>query len=205
MESIKNIIEQGSYPGPKKHRLFTAKCTGKQFKELFLEAANKRIPHPFDVDSFNQNVINQLYYYLIGSPLFNGSLTKGILLIGPKGTGKSILMKSFLDVFPKVTNFNVELIDSISIADKIRNQNLEYYYKRPIYIDDIGKEQIEAIIYGNVSRPFEHLFSFRYNNEALTFGSSNLIIEHMQYEMHSKDRMIERFNILELLGKSRRK
>lgn len=48
----------------------------------------------FQIDTYNEEIIQQLYFYTTGSDKFKGSLEKGLLLAGYYGSGKTILLKA---------------------------------------------------------------------------------------------------------------
>jgi len=68
--------------------------SAKDFKELFLIQANKiilsrNINREFEITEQNSDIINQIYFYCVGSEkMFRGELEKGILLVGKNGVGK---------------------------------------------------------------------------------------------------------------------
>lgn len=71
----------------------------KKFIEQFLVQGNKRLdPKPYVIDDENKSVINTLADYFTGATVPNLDPTKGILLIGNPGGGKTIMMKTMRDV-----------------------------------------------------------------------------------------------------------
>lgn len=209
MKKMSEIVKEGIYKIEKEEqRLFRAACSPEMFRNVFFTAATKKLffkESTFIVDANNKNIIIQLYHYLTGSTVFTGNLHKGILLTGIIGNGKTILMESFIEVLNESSN---KIITSIHAKDIIRyiiDQNIGYLYKRPLYIDDIGKESEQASIFGTKVYPFEDLIDQRYRNRGLTFGTTNFTIEDLPYTKHVKDRLREMFNIIVLPGESRRK
>lgn len=207
MEKIGDVIKAGSYKKPIQKRVFNCKITADEFKELFLDNAKGHIhatSPSFEVDENNKEIINQMFYYLIGSEKFNGDLIKGILLIGAIGSGKTVLMDSFLDVFNERSGKVVWFLNSKDLTSEEVAKDLANLSKRPLSIDDIGKEQTSINTYGTVSRPMEDLINDRYKTGGLTFGTSNLKMEEMPYIKHTVDRMGQMFNVMILPGKTRR-
>jgi len=158
------------------------------------------------IDDNNRDLIEQLYYYFIGDVKFNGNLNKGVLLSGAIGCGKTILLSSFFELF---TNFYEEdskiWLHSTDLMGYIEDCNNDSRHnKRIIFIDDIGKESHDYKNYGNVIFPFEDFVRKRYNQGFLNFGTTNYKLDDMEYVKHTKDRMIEMYNIIEYPGKSRR-
>jgi len=203
MEKLRDIISKGEYKRPRPERNFQAKIEPGEFAEHFILNATAKLGYSGDafiVDDTNKDVINQLYYFLIGSDKFTGHLDRGVLLLGALGSGKTLIMESFVDVFNNCSGKIITKISSRNISSLIDM----YMDRKPLFVDDIGKEQTTVTNYGTVSRPFEDLINDRYKNNALTFGTSNLKLEDMPYNMHTIDRMKQMFNVLILPGKSRR-
>lgn len=207
MENINDIIQEGEYKKPLQKREFNCMIKANEFKEHFLAAATQNIhstQESYIVDNTNKHVINQLYYYLINAPQFTGSSIKGILLIGAIGGGKTVLMESFISVFNEYSGKIVTIINSKNIVGINEKNGYDFLHRRPLFIDDIGKEQTVINTYGTVSKPMEDLINDRYKTAGLTFGTSNLTLEDMPYNKHTIDRMRQMFNIIVLPGKSRR-
>lgn len=207
MDKISDIIRAGEYKNPVVSRLFHSNCTSEKFTHEFISATARHLyfsDEGYVVDFLNKEVINQLYYYLIGSNRFSYDLRKGILLAGSVGCGKTVIMESFVEVFNKNTNKVVKPITSRDIATIVLKEPAGFLHKRPLFIDDIGKEEINAKSFGNTIHPLEDLINARYKTSGLTFGTTNLSWEDMQYSKHVIDRMQQMFNYILLPGNSRR-
>lgn len=209
MKTIKNIIEKGTYKSEHTpSRIFRSNVTAGSFKEIFIKAVHNHgrfnVNKGYIIDDYNQDLINQFYLYLIGDDDYYGDIYKGILLLGKIGCGKTLLMKGFLNVFEATTQKVITGLHAKSLHNTIKEKGIEFYYQRPLFIDDIGKEPIEAKDYGNESKPFEDLISHRYNYNGIMFGTSNLTLEDMPYQLHTQDRLKEMFNIIVMNGDSRR-
>lgn len=207
MEKIGNVIKKGEYKKPLQRSMFKCSISSIKFADLFIESATSKIhstEEGYLVDDNNKNIINQLFYFLNGSVLFSGDHIKGILLIGAIGGGKTVLLESFLDVFNEVSGKIVTNINAKDLIDIQKKYGYDYLNKRPLFIDDIGKEQTTINTFGTVSKPMEDLINDRYKTAGLTFGTSNLKLEDMPYNKHTIDRMKQMFNIIELPGKTRR-
>ncbi|MBS4056537.1 MAG: hypothetical protein KGZ82_04380 [Bacteroidales bacterium] len=66
--------------------------------QLFIERASRIIKKEFIIDQYNEQVIKLLCMYFTGhkdAEKHGLSLSKGILLMGERGTGKSVIMKAF--------------------------------------------------------------------------------------------------------------
>lgn len=197
------------------HRPYFNKLKPSEFGQLFAAESKKallkrkRNQDPV-LDSSNKHIINQLYFYLKGDSRFEGDLTRGILLLGPLGTGKTIIMEAFCGVFNKISaRKRITIIKAKELWPTIK-RNEEGFYplkQKPLYIDDMGKEPKKIIDFGTETCPMAELLSLRYDYGALTFatGNYNLNTLSQHYGETITDRMKEMFNILILTGNSRRK
>lgn len=194
-----------------------------EFKELFLlkvniSLAKRNNESEFIIDDSNKEIINQLYYYFVGSSQFNGDLYKGIFLGGTLGTGKTLIMTAFCEVWNSLEKTIITKYTARDAADLIIKKIPEFgslvvggrkinHFKAPIYIDDMGKEPLKVIDYGTEICPMNDLLSRRYDEYALTFATGNYNLNTLkdQYGETVTDRMKEMFNIIVLKGNSRRK
>lgn len=213
LEKISDIINEGNYKLKlidQKERLIESKIGSDQFRELFFEHISMRYyfkdtQQEYIVDEFNKSVINYLFQYLTGCESFSGNLYKGIILIGKIGCGKTLLMEVFIDIIERCTIKRIFKTHSKDLEFHVKENGIDYFRQRPLFIDDIGKEQEQIKDFGTIRRPFEDLVSFRYGKENILFGTSNLKIEDLPYSLHTIDRMKETCNFIELPGPSRRK
>jgi len=213
MTKINDIIPEGDYklafPDPPKREINILRFSTEAYKKMVLYNAARALQfkggeQSFIIDKYNTTVINQLYLYLVGSPDFDGNLNNGIILIGKIGSGKTLLMRIFVDIVLCCINKNIHWIHSKDIESTVIANGQDYYKNRPICIDDIGKEQEQIKDFGTTRKPFEDLISYRYGKQNITFGTSNLTLEDMPYSYHTKDRLREICNIMILDGGSRR-
>lgn len=182
------------------------------FQPLFIEQANllfrqKNIWDSFVIDDGNKRIIEQLYLYFTGNTKFSGSLTKGILLSGPFGTGKSIILESFCHLSNRLNNIKITILHSMELPEKIIDEGINYYLYRPILIDDLGKEARRIMVYGREVLPAVELITRRYDAGSWTLATANYAIKTFT-EFYGKtiaERMISMFNIITLSGNSRRK
>lgn len=201
--------------------------TPEDFSTHLIQSAVKGIyprRKPFLVDERNRDCIAQMYYFLVGDKEnFKGDLWKGFMLVGPYGSGKTLLLKSFMNAF-KIFTYNesdyfngfsrerekpikVEFLSSRNILETSSNGVAEFTIfktRNPLFIDDVGKEPGSVNNYGTVTKPMEDVLEFRYSIRALTFGTSNHRLEDMPYSGHTRDRMKSLFNFIKLTGDSRR-
>lgn len=207
MKKVGDIVKTGEYKKPLQKKIFNCAIHPERFSRMFIAAATNKIHSTEDsyiVDDQNKEAINQLFYFINGSNQFKGDMIKGILLIGSIGSGKTVLMESFIDLFNEVSGKVVTCINSKDLVEVQKKYGYDYLHKRPLFIDDIGKEQTIINTYGTVSKPMEDLINDRYRTAGLTFGTSNLKLEDMPYNKHTIDRMRQMFNVIILPGKSRR-
>lgn len=173
------------------------KLTWRQLGDKVLADFAKKYQREFIIDETNEPQFKLLCMYFSGDTTFENattrnkagekvsagfSLKKGILLMGPKGTGKTSLMKMFR-VNPHAC-FSVK--SALTITQAYRDQKdsekadvLEYYsktIKQPvnanifrqselgICFDDIGRED-ESNKYGNYLNVIAYLISTRYEYE----------------------------------------
>ncbi len=167
--------------------------------------ARKNREANFMIDEYNTQVIRQLWLYFIGSKDFEGDLLKGILLAGGVGNGKTTLMSGFLMMYEQLANKIFTNIHAHRVADFQKSEPA--WMKKPVYIDDLGKEEEEIKEYGSITRPLMEFIALRYEQGSLTFGSTNFKHETLvnKYTSHIVERIEETMNFIELPGESRRK
>jgi len=173
--------------------------------------AKRHSPDTFYWDDDNREVIQQLYLYLIGHKACKLDINRGIYMMGAIGSGKTVLMKSFIQVQDYLTKHSTLMVHSKNLFDLIKEKGIRFLSERPMFIDDLGRENLEESDFGRKVKPIVDLFSQRYENGARTFATSNFKIETLSgtddrgYGKFITSRMQEMFNVIELPGKSRRK
>lgn len=212
IEKSKDIIERQrkswKYPDLKEEDFLKLM---QHFGKLHIE--ERRADNDFLIDSNNHKIIQQLYFYLTEDRKnCKLDLYRGIYLMGPFGCGKTILMRTFLDVQDYVTHHITTCIHSKMLFDLISAKGINELSTKPIFIDDVGRENLEDIEYGKKVKPFTDLMAIRYENGALTFATSNFMIESLSGDGNNKgygkyitSRMEEMFNVVKLEGGSRRR
>ncbi len=193
-------------------RAFKINLSADEFKLFFNEALNivmaeENREFTFRIDDDNRRIINDMFYYLNYNSRYSGDLNRGILLIGKIGCGKSILMKTILKIIELKCSKIIRCIHSKMLLTEIEDKGLEFFQKRPLYIDDLGKEPPEAKIFGTICHPVEDIISLRDLQNSITFATGNNEMKTYEklYSKHIVDRMQSLFNIQILKGNSRRK
>ena len=197
------------------------KISGEDFSQLFKirlnqQLAKRRKGVDFIIDENNKSLINQLYYYIVGSEKFNGDHEKGLMVLGNLGSGKTIIMLAFCEVWNdlfriKIASTSAKLyVQYLLEPEKFRSfngNNLPNYENGTVFIDDIGKESKKVNVYGTEICPIADLLASRYDKGNITFTTGNYKLESLkdQYGETITDRMKEMFNIIILKGNSRRK
>lgn len=208
MENISTLLKKEKNE-IKYNRLFL-EISPESFKNLvdvyFENMENKK----FEIDENNKNVYNQLYFYLTGDKQFKGDLNKGIILTGGYGTGKTTAVRIFAAIYSYLGNYLFKFVSALELVEIVKiesiDKNLLSLEKTPLIIDEIGRENTKVLVYGTERLPMPELLTLRYNSKAFTIGTSNLTKEQMIsfYGNYIGDRLIDMFNFIELLGKSKR-
>jgi len=194
----------------------------------------KHLEPNFIVNKSNQKVLRLLLLYFTGSPHFeeiykeqtgkDGSLNKGIFLVGNVGTGKSLIFQIFDHYTKHVIRLNtyknftaISIIDNVNVSGvKLLSEFSDNIIDRkamPItcYIDDIASKNEMIKNFGTELSVIEQLLSMRYNvyerYKVLTHCSSNKYPAEMNgiYDARLIDRFKKMFNYISLEGDSFRK
>jgi len=165
----------------------------------------------------DKEVNRQLVAYLARSASFKGDLSKGILLIGENGTGKSRMLKALSLSMGYLHNFRFAIHSGLEIEDIYkrggdRMNSLEMAMAQKMFgFDDIGEEHDSIKVFGTDVNVGIDVISRRYNHQmnvgCLTFGTTNLSLEMqaVKYGARIESRMHEMFNVVYLRGKDLRK
>jgi hypothetical protein len=152
-----------------------------------------------------KEIIRLFVAYLVGTI---GKPQCGIILLGSKGTGKTTLMQSFIAYYNYVYKKVIKEYHAKTLPLYYKQLGIDYFYKRPIFIDDLGKESAITTDWGQKFDTWGDLFSVRYEMKSLTFATANYKFDGQFKEIYGEiiiDRMREHFNIFELTGESLRK
>lgn len=170
----------------------------------------------FVVDQHNEDIINNMYLWLIRHKRCPWDFDKAFYLCGAIGSGKTTLMKIFLEIIRLTSNYYIPTYQSYTFYEEIKKYGLQSFKTKPIFIDELGREQLELFLNGVRVRPIEDLIGLRYEYGAATFFTSNFKLETLSqgYDENGKkigygkyigDRIAEMCNIIVLPGTSRRK
>lgn len=194
-----------------KNRRVSLKLDNETFKSIFLLEAKKEmlkraVNKDFEIDSENAKLINQLFYYITADEKFDGDLNKGVLIMGSVGAGKTLILTIFCNIIENLAGKVITRTHAKRAYEMIKEKPKGYYDKRPVFIDDLGREQKEITDYGTKEQPLIDLFSIRYDNGALTFATTNFNIDSLSefYGEAIADRFKEMFNFIIIKSKSRR-
>lgn len=182
-----------------------------EFKELLIAYATeimikRSIIEPYVVDANNGPVIKNLYLYFTNNTECKWNLNSGLLFGGKVGCGKSILMLSFLKICDEYSLKRTPVVHSKALATQIKLKGLEYYERRPMFIDELGREETETKDYGNVVKPIIDLFALRYEAGARTYATTNFKYDTIEkfYGDFVRSRMEEMMTYVYVPGESKR-
>jgi DNA replication protein DnaC len=167
------------------------------------------VDREFKLFEEDKAIIQQLYLYATCNKNCQYDLNKGLLLMGTFGNGKSLLLRALSMIFNQ-DNFSkrVKIMSAESYIDELRQNSLfaSEMRKRPLLIDDAGKEPMEIVLYGERIKPISSLLAKRYDHGGFTFMTSNYGAESLtkHYGAHIGDRLNEMFNLIVKEGQSRR-
>jgi len=191
--------------------------TGPELEVVVRQRFFERNHRPFVVDQDNIAIFNLLLNYFTQNKSFEQegySLSKGILLYGDVGTGKTELLKMF--GLNQVQSFG--LVSCRAITDAFTgdgDSEVEKYYtnrKNAIphafgqeysgyCFDDLGTEAPMVMHYGNKKNMMAEIILNRYDSKMdyrYTHITTNLTVKEIidRYGSRCTDRMREMFNII---------
>ena len=186
-----------------------------------VERIGKYLIPSFELTDIVKDVYTKLIQYVHADPEFPGSLEKGIMLLGPTGTGKTLAMNImqvyraiddtyyFKDGKPYRMNFDVYHVNDI-VSNFIDNgfDGIDLYCRRYVAcFDDLGTEIEQVKHYGNNLDVMSHILAERYAKGLLTFGTSNfpLSVLEEKYDDRTISRMYVLFNFITMTGKDFRR
>jgi len=125
------------------------------------------------IDQNNGPIIKNLYLYFTNNKECSWNLNSGLLLSGAVGCGKSILMLAFIKICDEYSLKRTTVVHSKALATSIKLKTLEFYERRPMFIDELGREETETKDFGNIIKPVIDLFALRYEAGARTYATTN--------------------------------
>ena len=199
---------------------FNAKTSWEEFLQLFSESANSILKKrgcswSFVVDDNNRPVLYQIWLYMSYNREFRGYLHKGLMLQGSYGCGKSLLMESYAHLQNwMIRKFSMRFgmityINSFELVNRLKTEDLKLYSKRPLVIDEFGREPKQMMDYGNITTPMIDLLCARADTATITHATTNFKLERLAtpeyYGAMVGDRLRAMFNFITLDGESRRR
>jgi predicted ATPase len=190
-------------------------------KQLFWKLFRKQAPG-FRIKKENEKIIYSVFRYFLQNPDFNefgiiknkADLTKGLLIYGDYGVGKSTLFDAIHEVgkvivtrtrntqlwFPRISTINMLTRYYEAQKDPASNFKLESYYHGKLYLDDLGKEDKAY----NREELIGKLLFERHRRKLKTFVTTNEKPSAIaaRYGNHIGDRLPEMFNIIKWEGES---
>lgn len=183
---------------------------------VWSQTASKLTPGYKDT---HPEITKQLISYIMRSKQCTLDLNKGLLLIGPTGTGKTRTMQTLSAVIGFLQEFRFKIYSGNDMERAFRLQegnservNLESALRQKMFgIDDLGEEHDSVKVYGtNINVGIEAL-TIRYNEQmsrgSLTFATTNLDRAALKrkYGARIDSRIDEMFNVIFITGKDLRK
>ena len=182
-----------------------------EFKELITVYASgilvqRSVTQPYVIDQFNGPTIKQLYFYFTNNPECAWNLNSGLIFGGKIGCGKSVLMMAYLQLSNEYSRRRTTMVHSKTLAGLIKQKGMEFYEKRPLFIDELGREESEVKDFGNVIKPVIDLFALRYEAGSRTYATTNFNYDSLEkfYTPFIRSRMEEMMTFVYVPGESRR-
>ncbi len=171
--------------------------------EIMLKRSVKR---EFEIDHHNEPIVRQLYFYFTNSLQCSWNLNAGIIFGGKLGCGKSLMMMAYLRLSDEYSRKLTTMVHSKTLSGLIKQNGIETYVRRPLFIDELGREESEVKDYGNIVKPVIDLFGLRYEEGARTYATTNFNYNSLQnfYSEYIRSRMEEMMTYVQFPGESRR-
>ena len=182
-----------------------------EFKQLLVSNAyeimlHRSIRREYVIDQYNEPIIRQLYLYFTNSPECAWNLNAGLIFGGKLGCGKSLLMMAYLRISDQYSRKLTTSVHAKTLSGLIKQNGIEAYVRRPLFIDELGREESEVKDYGNIVKPVIDLFGLRYEEGARTYATTNFKYESLEkfYGEFIRTRMEEMMTYIQFPGESRR-
>ena len=195
--------------------LFTHKCMYSLSYEEFCWAlttnANnillkRGFMHHFEIDASNQEVIRQLFLYFTGDSACKWNIHAGIIFAGKVGCGKTLLLTAYILLANTMARKQITMYHANELCEFIREQGIKEIDRKPLFIDEPGREPNEVVDFGNVKKPIVDLLAKRYERGARTYATTNFKLQSLEekYGQYIVSRLREMCNYVLLPGDSRR-
>ncbi|NDV65041.1 hypothetical protein [Bacteroides sp. 224] len=190
------------------------------WKFEFVKSMKKVCPS-FVIDDQNKALLNTLYKYAWRMETGTLNPTKGLLLWGGLGVGKSTLLKGLQDYEMKMNRYvyhsecpilGFHLTSATEIALRYAEKGVDaivaYTSKRNLAIDEVGREPLAAKHYGTQANAIQLILQLRY--EKRFEGNSHLTTNldpDKEFDVYGNfvvDRIKDMFNVIRINGESRR-
>lgn len=204
-------------------------------RDRFLKTYKKIHGNPYELnDESIANLKTLLYYFCKDQRFYNSpnllktykgnqlkpNFSKGLLIIGNYGNGKSSTMRTFHTVFQNINGYSFAFHNVKKLIEDFENcetpcEKKFFWHKMKgnrIYIDDVLKER-QASNFGK-SNLIKEIIQTRYDNQLKDYLSCNysegntgnttaaLLQFYHKYGGFIFDRIFEKYNIIEFKGKS---
>lgn len=168
---------------------------------------------------FNPSITDEIVKYSICHSKSKLDTSKGLILVGSTGVGKTVYLKALALMFGYSNRFRfnirtgweIERIYQLEISSTER-YTLENDLKSKMFgIDDIGEEHTSIKVYGTEMNVGIEVITLRHleyvNHGYLTYATTNLNMEMIakKYGQRIQSRMHEMFNIIPIAGNDLRK
>lgn len=182
-----------------------------EFKQLLSANAygimlRRSVRREYVIDHYNEPIIRQLYLYFMNDPSCVWNLNAGLIFGGKLGCGKSLMIMAYLRISDEYSRKLTTMVHSKTLSGLIKQNGVEPYTRRPLFIDELGREESEVKDYGNIVKPVIDLFGLRYEEGARTYATTNFNYTSLQnfYSEYIRTRMEEMMTYVQVPGESRR-
>jgi Cdc6-like AAA superfamily ATPase len=192
-----------------KSKIPTIKIHYKEFLELvnlvgrleMIERGDKNSIKEFTLLEHDLKLVEYLYNFFTKNASFAGDLNKDIFIAGTIGIGKTLIVSSVVKIVNKlsqkqITRYNARHLHTVK----------EDISRKPLFIDDLGKENKTVNNFGTKESPVVDLIFDRYDTGAFSIITSNFSFDTLSkfYGDTIVSRIKENSNIFEFVGASRR-